>query len=72
MPNYDMHGVKYFPRHRKTRKPFDGLRVLSEVVLVLAFLLGLFVTGVQVGIWWARNDIAYRSGWSDPPLPPAD
>jgi hypothetical protein len=35
---------------------------MSDVLLVVVFLLAVFITGVQVGIWWHREDIGYKVG----------
>jgi mannose/fructose/N-acetylgalactosamine-specific phosphotransferase system component IID len=49
-------------KRKEARKPFEGLRVMSDVLLVGTILLLVFVAGVQVGIWWHREDIGYKVG----------
>jgi uncharacterized iron-regulated membrane protein len=45
---------------------------MSDVVLVLVVLTGIFIAGVQVGIWWQRENIGLRAGLEAPPPQPND
>lgn len=52
----------------KRRNQFAGLHLMSDILLVLVILMGIFVIGVQVGIWWQRESIGLKIGFEA--LPP--
>lgn len=40
----------------------DGLQVASDIIVAVLLVLAVFVTGVQIGIWWHRTNIKPTPG----------